>query len=147
MEPDLNKRYQTMLTLWFALLMSVGMYFLFIQFAAPAIARQPENQRDSLLIAGLTVLGMCLILVSFAVKRKLLERSIEKQDVFLVQKAMVIACAMCEVSALLGLLSRLVVGSRQYYWLFLLAAGGIVLHFPRRIQLEAASYKSRNIVN
>jgi len=54
---------------------------------------------------------------------------------------------MCEASALLGLLEHFTVGNRVYYFLFLLAAGGIALHFPKRSQLEAASYKSRNIVN
>jgi hypothetical protein len=78
---------------------------------------------------------------SFAVKQKLLKRSVEKQDIGLVQKALVIACAMCEVSALLGFVERLVIGNREYYWLFLFAAGGIALHFPRRSQLESASYK------
>ncbi len=35
MKLDLNKRYQTLLTLWFALLASVGLYFVFIMIAAP----------------------------------------------------------------------------------------------------------------
>jgi hypothetical protein len=49
---------------------------------------------------------------------------------------------MCEVSALLGLLEHFVVGNREYYLLFLLAAAGTAFHFPRRRQLEAASYKN-----
>ena len=54
----------------------------------------------------LTALGTFLVIVSFAVKAKLFERSVERQDVSLVQKGLVIACAMCEVSALLGLLEH-----------------------------------------
>jgi len=140
LENNLDKRYQTLVVLWFALLLSVGMYFLFLTFAAPRIQDEPAN-RSSLLIVALTTLGIFLVIVSFAVKRKLLERSVEKQDVSLVQKALVIACAMCEVSALLGFVERLVIGNREYYWLFLFAAGGIAFHFPRRSQLESASYK------
>jgi hypothetical protein len=90
----------------------------------------------------LTALGTFLVIVSFAVKGKLLERSVEKQDISLVQKGLVIACGMCEVSALLGLLERFVIGNREYYWLFVLAAAGTAFHFPRRRQLEAASYKN-----
>lgn len=144
MEVDLNKRYQTMLTLWFALLMSVVMYFVFVQIAAAPIANA-ENRPNSLLIVGITALGAVLVLVSFVVKRKLLERSLEKQDVLLVQKAMVIACALCEASALLGLLERFAFGNREYYLLFIFAAAGVLFHFPRRSQLEAASYKSTNL--
>ena len=142
MEIDLNKRYQTMITLWFALLMSVVMYFLFLQFAAPEIANESGDRRNSLLIS-FTALGAILVLVSFVVKRKLLERSVENQDVSLVQKAMLVACAMCEVSALLGMLERFIAGNCQYYLLFLLAVAGDLFHFPRRSQLEAASYKTR----
>jgi NADH:ubiquinone oxidoreductase subunit 2 (subunit N) len=144
MEADLAKRYQTMLTLWFALLMSVVMYFVFVQIAAPPIAN-PENPSNSSLIIGLTVLGAVFVLVSFVIKRKLLERSVEQQDVALVQKAMIVALALCEVSALLGVLERFVFGNREYFLLFILAVLGDLFHFPRRSQLEAASYKSTNL--
>jgi NADH:ubiquinone oxidoreductase subunit 2 (subunit N) len=142
MESNLNKRYQTLVTLWFALLMSIGMYFLFSVFVAPARSNEAGNPPSSLLIVALTALGTLLVIVSFPVKRKFLERSVEKQDVNLVQKGLVIACAICEVSALLGLLERFIIGNREYYLLFLIAAAGTAFHFPRRSQLEAASYKN-----
>ena len=142
MENNLDKRYQTLVVLWFALLMSIGMYFLFSVFVSPAVSNEPRNLPRSLLIVVLTALGTFLVIVSFAVKRKLFERSVERQDVSLVQKGLVIACAMCEVSALLGLLEHFVIGNREYYLLFLLAAAGTAFHFPLRSQLEAASYKN-----
>jgi len=143
MEIDLNKRYQTMLTLWFALLMSIVIYFVFIQFSAPARANA-ANPPNSILIVGITALGTLLVIISFVVKRKLLERSVEKQDAFLVQKAMIFACALCEVAALLGLLERFILGNREYYLLFIVAIGGDLFHFPRRSQLEAASNLNTN---
>ncbi len=142
MESNLDKRYQTLVTLWFALLMSIGMYFLFSVFVAPGRSNEVGNPPSSLLIIALTALGTLLVTVSFPVKRKFLERSVEKQDISLVQKGLVIACAICEVSALLGLLERFVIGNREYYLLFLIAAAGTAFHFPRRSQLEAASYKN-----
>ncbi|HEY2972095.1 MAG TPA: hypothetical protein VGJ48_06245 [Pyrinomonadaceae bacterium] len=142
MESNLDKRYQTLVTLWFALLMSIGMYFLFSVFVAPGRSNEAGNPPSSLLIIALTALGTLLVIVSFPVKRKFLERSVEKQDVNLVQKGLVISCAICEVSALLGLLERFVIGNREYYLLFLIAAAGTAFHFPRRSQLEAASYKN-----
>jgi hypothetical protein len=48
---------------------------------------------------------------------------------------------MCEVSALLGVLEHFIIGNREYYLLILIAGAGIAFHFPRRSQLEAASYK------
>ena len=148
MELDLNKRYQTMLTLWFALLMSVVMYFVFLQIVAPDIPNEPINPPGFSLIVAITVVGAIFVLASFVVKRKLLSRSIENQDAFMVQKAMLVACAMCEVSALLGVLERFIVtGSRAYYTLFVLAIAGDIFHFPRRSQLEAATYKSKNFAS
>lgn len=141
MEVDLNKRYQTMIILWIALLMSIGIYFLVSVFARPEIQAESGNPRNSILTVVLTALGTFLVIVSFAVKQKLLRRSVDQQDVNLVQKALVVACAMCEATALLGLIERFAVGNREYYLLFILAAAGIVLHFPQRSQLEAASYK------
>ena len=141
-ESNLDKRYQTLVVLWFALLMSIGMYFLFSVLVAPRVINEPGNPSTSLLIVALTALGTLLVIASFAVKRKLLERSVEKQDVSLVQKSLVIACAMCEVSALLGLLEHFIIGNREYYLLFLLAAAGTALHFPRRSHLASASYRN-----
>jgi NADH:ubiquinone oxidoreductase subunit 2 (subunit N) len=142
MENNLDKRYQTLVVLWFALLMSIGMYFLFSVFVLSPISNEARNPPRSLLIVVLTALGTFLVIVSFAVKAKLFELSVERQDVSLVQKGLIIACAMCEVSALLGLLEHYIIANREYYLLFLVAAAGTIFHFPRRSQLEAASYKN-----
>src|SRR6185436_15835217 len=137
MELDFDKRYQTMIVLWFALLMSVVMYFVLSQLAPPATA--PPN---SILTFTLTAIGTFLVGISFVIKRKLLRRSVDEQDINLVQKALVIACAICEAAAVLGLVERFAVSGRDYLLLFVIAAVGIALHFPRRSQLEAASYKA-----
>jgi NADH:ubiquinone oxidoreductase subunit 2 (subunit N) len=147
MEIDLAKRYQTMLVLWFALLMSIVMYFLFSLFATPEVGNEHKNPPSSMFIFGITALATFLVIISFPVKQRFLQRSVENQDIGLVQKGMVIACAMCEVSALLGLLEHYIIRNREYYLLFILAAGGIALHFPRRSHLEAASYKIRSNLN
>ena len=142
MEADLDKKYQTLVVLWFGLLLSVAMYFL-LSLIAPAINDQRGNQPNSILVITLMVLGFFLVIFSFAVKSKLLARSVEKQDISLVQKSLVIACAMCEVSALLGLMERFLIGYHYYYFLFLFSAVGIALHFPQRSQLQNAGYRNQ----
>lgn len=144
-ENNLDKRYQTLVVLWFALLLSIGMYFLFSLFVPSEINGQPGNPPNSLLVIIIMTLGFLLVMLSFFVKRKLLERSVEKQDMGLVQQSLVIACAMCEVSALLGLIERFLIGYHYYYFLFIFSAVGIALHFPRRIQLQAASYRNAQL--
>ena len=147
MEVDLDKRYQTLVILWFALLMSIGFYLLVSMFVAPDVGNHARNPPSSILIVGITALGTFSVIGSFAVKRKLLKRSVETQDVSLVQKSLVVACAMCEVGALIALLEHFVIGNRESYLLFLVAALGTAFHFPRRIQLEAASYKDPQHLN
>ena len=142
MQENIDARYRTLIILWFALLMSIGSLFLVAQFLAAKIPDERASPPSSVLIVVLTALGTFLVIISFAVKRKLLERSVEQQDATLVQKALLIACVICEASALLGLLERFVIGYREYYLLFLLALAGTALHFPRRGDLLAASYKT-----
>ena len=101
MENNLDKQYQTLVVFWFAFLMSIGMCYLFSVFVLSPVSNEPRNPTSSLLIVALTALGTFLVIVSFAVKARLFERSVERQDVSLVQKGLVIACAMCEVAALL----------------------------------------------
>lgn len=146
MEIDLKQRYQTMLTLWFALLASVGMYFVFLMVRPAQVASESGIPSSSLTIVVFTAAAMVLVLGSFVLKAKLLAQSVEKRDVLLVQKAMLIACAMCEVSAILGVVARFAFNTgRESVWLLLLAAAGIALHFPRRSQLEAASFKGEDL--
>jgi hypothetical protein len=145
MEIDLKQRYQTMLTLWFGLLASVGMYFVLLIFRPP-VANESGTPNSSLPIILFTANAMVMVLLSFVVKAKLLAQSVEKRDVLLVQKAMIIACAMCDVSAILGVVARLAFNTgREAVWLLLLGAAGIALHFPRRSQLEAASFKGEDL--
>lgn len=125
--------------LWFALLMSIGSLFLLSRLVAPEVAG--GEAPGSLFIVALTAVGAFLVVLSFVVKRKFLQRSVKQQDLGLVQQGLVIACAMCEASALVGLLEHFVLGNHEYYVMFLLAAGGTLLHLPRSEHLLAASPK------
>ena len=125
-----------MLILWFALLMNIGVFFAFSLMLGPETGAAAPN---SLLPAVFTAVGILLVVLSFAVKWKLLKRSVERRDVQLVQKALLIACVMCEASALLGLMERFLVAGRGYYLLFLIAAIGTALHYPSREQVVAAT--------
>ena len=140
---DLDTRYRTMLILWFALLMSVVMFFVMTIVAAPEPLDQDRAAPSSVVLFALTGVGTFLVVISFLVKRKMLQRSVEKQEPMLVQQALVVACAMCEVSALFGAFERFAIASGDHYVLFLVSAIGIALHFPKRDQLLAASWNEQ----
>jgi hypothetical protein len=141
METDLAKRHKTMLVLWFALLASIGMYFL-MTVALKTDPDGPVAQPSSPLTLGLAVLGLCFVIISFAVKSKVLNQAVERQNLAAVQVAFLITWAICEVSALLGFVVFWVFRSPEYYLLFFFAAAGMVLHVPRRSHLEAAQWRT-----
>lgn len=140
---DLDQRYQTMVILWAALVMSVVMFFV-MALIAGADSAEPNVSDTSIVSIALTGVGAFVVVLSFVVKHKLLERSVEQQNTGLVQQALVVACAMCEVAALLGVVLRFAMRDAYYYVPFIIAAVGELFHFPRKSQLLAASYKTRS---
>ncbi|MEO8433585.1 MAG: hypothetical protein ABI596_01715 [Pyrinomonadaceae bacterium] len=139
---DLDKQYRAFLTLWGGMFLSFGTFFLFTLFTTPGTSSEPGQASNKLLVVASSAVGSLLVVLSFAVKRKLLQRSVEKQDVGLVQRALIVASVMCEVCVLIGMLQHLLLGNREYYLLFLVAAVGMLLHLPRRDHLLAATYKT-----
>jgi len=120
------------------------MYFVLSLVVSREVSSDAQTESSSVLIVALTALALVLIIISFAVKRRFLVQSVDRQDITLVQRGYLFAWVFCEVTALVGLLLGLRIGYRQYYVLFLLAGVGIALHFPRREHLLAASYKTTN---
>lgn len=137
-QTNFELRIRTLRTLWIAMLASVGVYYVFTRFAG-----RPENvEPNSTLFLALVVVGLSTTLVSFLVKNKLLSRAVEQQQVQMVQPAYVVAWALTEVAALLGVLDFFVTGDRYYYVLFIIAAFGQLLHYPRGEHVINASTKT-----
>ena len=130
-------RLRTLRILWLALFLSVGMYYVFTLFAE----RSPDLRPNNMLSLALMGAGVSMILVSFFVKIKLLARAIDQQQVLLVQQAYIVALALCEVPALLGIIEFFTTTNPNYYLLMIVAAIGQLLHFPRREHVENAAYK------
>jgi hypothetical protein len=127
-----------MRTLWIAMFFSVGLYYAFTLFVGRSEKLTP-NSRVSLVLAGVAVLTT---LISFPIKNRLLTRAVEQQQASLVQQGYIVTWALSEVAALLGVLDFFSTGDRYYYILFLIAACGFLLHFPRREHVINASFKN-----
>ncbi len=141
-ETNVDLQYRTQLTLWAALLMSVVIYF-FITFF---IGRPAAAENGTLTIA-LVALSLLLVVASFAVKSRFLSRSIDLQDMRLVRIGSVIAWAMCEAAALLGLLDFMATQDRYYIVLIAFGFLGILAHIPRHSQLVQASFNRTHPLN
>lgn len=134
---NIELRMRTLRILWLGLFLSVGMYYVFTLFAERSPDRRPNNTMT------ITLLGIAvsMVMVSFLVKSKLLSRAIDQQQLQLVQPAYVVTWALCEVPALLGMLDFFTIADPNYYVLMIIAAVGLLLHFPRREHVESAAYK------
>lgn len=135
---QIELRIRTMRTLWIAMFLSIGGYYVFTIFAG-----RSENLKDNRTLS-LVLIGVALstTLISFLIKNRLLNRAIEQQQVQLVQQAYVVTWAVIDVAALLGMVDFFLTGDRYYYLLFLIAACGMLLHFPRSEHVINASFKS-----
>ena len=127
-----------MRVLWSALVASVAMYYLLTLFAERAEDAQPND----VLFLVLVAIAILTTLASFVIKKKFFAKAEEQQQVQLVQQGFIIAAALTEVAALLGVLDYFVTGDRYYYVLFLFAACGQLLHYPRREPFLHATFKS-----
>jgi hypothetical protein len=128
-------RLRTMRTLWIAMILSIAAYFAFSLFVGRLAHLEPNPALSLVMLAG----AVASVLISFPIKSKLLNRAIEQQRVQMVQQAYIVAWAISEVAALLGLLDFFTTGDRYYYVLLIIAAVGQLLHAPRREHIVNAS--------
>ena len=126
-----------MRTLWIAMLVSIGSYYAFTLFLHRSENASPNGKLS--LILG--VMGFSAILISLPLKSRFLNRAVEQQQASLVQQGYLLAWAVTEVAALMGLLDFLATNDRYYYIFFLIAACGQLLNFPKREHVENASFK------
>jgi hypothetical protein len=135
MESRVAARYMTFLILWFAMLMSVTILF---SIAWIVGGRGTPNLMMSY---ALLAAGFSIVAVSFVLKRQLSRKAIDNSDVAALQSAQTVALALCESAALLGMLDRFVTGSQTSWFLFAIAALGMLLHFPKKYHVRAVSFK------
>lgn len=136
-EDSIDARYRSMLIVWIGQIMSVVMFFAVTQLVEVPDDRA-ENNVLSLVFAGV---GIFSVVISFVVRAKLLRQSVESQDLAKVQTAMIAGRALCEVPALLGVVERFMLPGRDYLVLLSISLLAMALHYPRRSDLLAASYK------
>jgi len=130
-------RVRSIRILWFAMLSSVGLYYFFGLFNG----RSENVTANPSLSLALLVAGVSTTLISFLIKAKLLTKAVEQQNLGMVQQAYIVTFAITEVAALLGLLDFFATSNRYYYVLFIIAALGLLLHFPRREHVVNAAFK------
>lgn len=133
----IETRINSIRILWFAMLLSVGVYFAVSLF----VKRSEDVAANASLSMALLVAGVSTTLISFLIKAKLLAKAVEQRNLAMVQQGYIVTFAITEFAALLGLLDFFATSDRYYFVLFIIAAGGMLLHFPRREPVENAAFK------
>jgi hypothetical protein len=157
-EKPIAVKYQTLVVIWVALLLSQVVFLAFVYFTRPdLIGAKPAPESMSVGAASLTdFLGpKPLITLAFAasalvffflsqvLSRQHVRRGIQERDASCMQTGLVLGCALSEVSSLLGLILALVFDYPYFYLWIALGAFGIILNFPRKTSLDAATYTNR----
>ena len=131
-----------MRVLWLGGLASLVGFIVLTFFTPRAEDAEPNDMLFFILLAA----GLTSTLVSFVVKKKFFAKAEEQQQVQLVQQGFMVAMTITEVAALLGVFDYFTTGDRFYYVLFIIAACGQLLHYPRREPFLHATFKSSTAI-
>lgn len=143
-KPNVEAQYKTMVVMWAALLMSQFLFVLLIFLTRPTLFTfefsQPIFTPSAGTVIGFAVAAVTAVIFSFAFRKRLNERAVAEHDPGQVQSALIIALALCEASSLFGLALAFGFEYQYFFVWIILGVAAMVLHFPKRDALHAASY-------
>ena len=133
-EAKAEARHRIILMVWFSLLMSISIFFV-MTIMIPSNPAEPNSMLSFAFIglAFMSVVGSVLI------KQRVVQRAIEKRDAAMVQTGYILGFALSESAALWGLVDHFVTGSKYYFLSFALGLLGMLLHFPKKDHVRAAT--------
>ncbi|HEY1403694.1 MAG TPA: hypothetical protein VGB05_06170 [Pyrinomonadaceae bacterium] len=127
-----ESRRRGLLVIWGAQLLSVALLF-FLTYVVQPGSGAADNHT---LAWTLGAIGFTTFIASFLVKRQLLAQAAAKRRADLGTTAYVLAFAMCELTAVLGFVAYIITVLSYTLHSFIIAAAGLLLHFPVRGALE-----------
>lgn len=144
-KPDIEQMYRTLIIIWFALFVSQFLFLLVLYLVKPKLFAldfsAPLPGRFGIVVIVFAFAAVANVAISFFLKKKYLNQAVAEQNVYFVQTAMVVGCAMCESVSLFGMMLAFVANYRYFFLWFILGIGAMIFHFPRRADLHAAVYK------
>lgn len=143
MNPD--AALQTMMVIWFALLVSQFLLVGFAYFVKPELLDLTDAEllpvESTLLVTALGVAAMSVLAVSLFLRKTFLARSVAEQNVQLVQSAMIAGIALSESVVLFGVLLAFL-ASYKYFFLFgILGIIGVLIHRPTKKAVLDATHR------
>lgn len=156
--PDTDDVYRTNIVLWAGMLISQLLFLVVVFFSKRElfglITGEGSIGESSFylkllstinpMLIVLAVVGLITFILSFVLKARLIQLAIDNKQTGLVQTAQILAYALCEATALFGLIAAFAFDSPLFLAWFAVGILGLLLHFPRRGNFAAASFTGIN---
>ena len=137
--------YNTLVILWFAMLSSQLIFLALVYFIKPELFSFDESRSVftdmPLVTVAFAAIAIAFFILSFVLSRQHMRRAVQQGDTGCVQTGLVLGCALSEVSSILGLILAFLLDHPYFYLWIALGTLGILMHFPRKGNLDAARYK------
>ena len=133
-EREVDSNYGKLRIIWLAILAALVLFFVVTRVVQPAVTQ------TGIIFWLLLALGVINLGISFFLKQRLLRTAVERRKPEMVAVAYIVALALCESAGLFGVVAHFVTGSKYYYFLFVLAGFGMMLHKPQRDDVLAAAH-------
>lgn len=137
--------YRTLMIIWFALFMSQFIFLVVIFVVKPQVFQfdlaKPVLGENAIIILAFAMFAFLNLIISFVMKKNLLNNSIKHQKPALVQTATIIACALCESISIFGFVLAFVFDYQYFFLWFIVGIVGMIFHFPKRESLHLATYQ------
>lgn len=146
----MNKRktikveYKSLVVIWLALLLSQVLFLVMIYTMEPSLFTidwtKPPLGEQPLITLAFIVSAIVFFVLSFVMRRQYARRAVEDHDAGCVQTGLVLGCVLSEIPSLFGVLLAFIWNYQFFFLWIALGAIGILFHFPRRGNLDAALY-------
>lgn len=128
-------RFRGLLIIWGAQFFSLLMFYGLMRLT-------PVDERagdDHTLLFVLAAVALTTFAASFVVKALLIARAVATRRPDAVTSAYVVAFALCEACAIMGLVAHFTTGARESIYFYGAAALGFLLHLPRQRHFEESA--------
>jgi hypothetical protein len=136
--------YKSLVIIWLALLASQVLFLAMVYVIEPELLTiawtKPTLGNQPLITLAFIVSAIVFFVLSFVMRRQYGRRAVEDRDAGCVQTGLVLGCVLSEIPSLFGLLLAFIWNYQFFFLWIALGAIGILFHFPRRGNLDAAVY-------
>ena len=138
--------YKTLVVIWGGLLLSQLVFAAIVYFVKPQLfhidTSLPVMSEKPLIVLVFGAAAIVVFALSFILRNQYIRRAINDHDAGCVQTGLALGCALSEMCSILGLILALAFNYQYFFFWVALGLIGILLHFPRKGNLDAATFKA-----